>query len=210
MFFLFGEKIRSKSTAVGVKHCPVCHAEHPFTEQQESLWFCLFAIPLLPIERTASYWRCDNCLMAYKPGALEQPSSVPVAQRITLYLLLGYAQRAHAKLAGEICLKLTGFELDSTTRAMLVREINTGGIDMVEYVRSEAASTNAIGKQQIIEAAFLATYACCDLQYEDRLRINLIGNALGVGLEFVDYAIAHSRKQNYYGIRRLGLTEPEV
>ena len=81
---------------------------------------------------------------------------------------------------------------------------------MVDYVRSHAASMNSVGKQQVIEAAFLSTYACCELQYEDRLRINLIGNALGVGLEFVEYCIGQSRRQNYYGVRRLGLTEQEV
>ena len=43
-----------------------------------------------------------------------------------------------------------------------------------------------------------------------RLRINLIGNALGVGLEFVDYAIQQSRKKNNYEIRRLRHLEPEV
>ena len=69
---------------------------------------------------------------------------------------------------------------------------------------------NAVGKQAVIEAAFLTTYACCDLQYEDRLRINLVGNALGVGLDFVEYAIDNVRKQSYLGIKRLSQLSPPV
>ena len=153
MLFLFGERIRSRATPVGGKYCPVCHGEHEFTEQQESLWFCLFAIPVLPIEQTASYWRCENCLLSYRPNELDQPSSVGVVQRIALYLLMGYNQHTQLSLAGEICLKLTGFELTEDTQAELVREINTGRTDMVDYVRSHAASMNSVGKQQVIEAA---------------------------------------------------------
>ena len=69
---------------------------------------------------------------------------------------------------------------------------------------------NAVGKQAVIEAAFLTTYACCDLQYEDRLRINLVGNALGVGLDFVEYAIDNVRKQSYLGVKRLSKLSPPV
>ena len=81
---------------------------------------------------------------------------------------------------------------------------------MVERVSQFASSMNAIGKQTVVEAAFLTTYVCCDLQFEDRLRINLIGNALGVGLEFVDYSISQIRKQGCYGVRRLNIVESAV
>jgi hypothetical protein len=47
------------------------------------------------------------------------------------------------------------------------------------------------------------TYVCCEIQYEDRLRVNLIGNALGVSLEFVEYAVQKVRQNSYYGVRRL-------
>lgn len=203
MIFLFGEKIRSRSAAMGQHRCAVCQGEQVFTETSESLWFCLFAIPLLPIEQVARYWRCEKCLTAYLPRELKMPSVVPVVRKITVYILLGYNQHEHFGLAQEICRKITGFDFPDDEIARVRRDIATGRVDMVEQVRGHAADTNGIGKQQIIEAVFLATYACCDLQYEDRLRINLIGNALGLDLPFVDYAIARCRKQNYYGIRRL-------
>ena len=107
-------------------------------------------------------------------------------------------------------MKLSGFELTGVEAKELIRDISAQQIEMVDYARSEARFLNAIGKQQVIEAAFLSTHACCELQYEDRLRINLIGNALGVGLEFVEYAIAQSRKKNNHGLRRLRHLEQEV
>ena len=210
MIFLFGEKTRSREQHLGELPCAVCGEEQPFTEQEESNWFCLFAIPLLPIERIASYRRCECCLSAYSVSDLSVPAAVPIVKRIVLYLLAGYNQHAHVKLGQEICLKLTNFELSDDEARSLMSELESGRGDIVDGVRQAAPTMNAIAKQQVIEAAFLATYACCDLQYEDRLRINLIGNAMGVGLEFVDYVIDQTRKQSYYGIRRLRIAESEV
>lgn len=210
MLFLFGERLRSKATPVGEHRCSVCQSDQPFTEQNENLWFALFGIPLLPFEDKARYWRCENCLAAYDRNALGEPSHVPLVKRVIAYLLMGYRQDQHRRIAGEICLKITGFDFEGTEFDRVTREIGAGKLDMVEIVRRTAPTLNAIGKQQVLEAAFLATYICCDLQYEDRLRINLMGNAMDVGLEFVEYAIAQTRKQNYYGVRRLSHVESAV
>jgi len=210
MLFLFGERLRSKATPVGEHRCAVCQSDQPFTEQNENLWFALFGIPLLPVEDKARYWRCENCLAAYDRNALGEPSHVPLVKRVIAYLLMGYRQDQHRTIAGEICLKITGFDFEGTEFDRVTREIGAGKLDMVEIVRRTAPTLNAIGKQQVLEAAFLATYICCDLQYEDRLRINLMGNAMDVGLEFVEYAIAQTRKQNYYGVRRLSHVESAV
>ena len=210
MFFLFGESVRSFETPLGDKECPVCLSQQPFTEQTESLWFSLFQIPLLKIEDGALYWRCEKCLNPFAINAVNIPSQVAVTRQIIVYILLGYGHSQHKQMAEEICLKLTGFNMTDEEYSELLSRLGSGHEDMVEAVRQFAPTMNAIGKQAVLEAAFLATYVCCDLQYEDRLRINLIGNALGVGLEFVDYAIAQSRKQGYYGIRRLSYVESPV
>ena len=46
------------------------------------------------------------------------------------------------------------------------------------------------------------TYVCCEMQHEDRVRINLIGDALGTSTEFVEAVMNHVRSQSYYGVRR--------
>ncbi|MDA0979046.1 MAG: hypothetical protein O3B72_10830 [Proteobacteria bacterium] len=203
MIFIFGEKIRTRSESVGDKPCAVCQSTRAFTEQHESLWFCLFGLPIAPIEKTAAYWRCEHCLTAYHCNDSSQPSHITVLKQLIVYLLMGYHQEDHPAVASEICLKISGFEISETEFQQIMAGIARGDMEMVEAVRHLAPVVNAVGKQQVLEAVFLTTYICCDLEYEDRLRINLIGNALGVGLEFVEYAISQTRKQNYYGVRRL-------
>ena len=44
MIFLFGERVRSRSVAVGKHRCAVCHADTEFSETSESLWFSLFGL----------------------------------------------------------------------------------------------------------------------------------------------------------------------
>ena len=204
MFLPMGESVRVKSESIGERNCAVCLSHQKFTKQQETTWFCLFGIPLLPIDEIACYWCCEKCLHAYAPQRLDYPSAVAPVKRLIVYLLLGYSQEQHHKIANQICLAIIGFELGDSEYRDLLEELRRGEVDIVEYVRGLASTTNGIGKQQILEVAFLATYICCDIQYEDRLRINLIGSALGVGLEFVDYSMQQTRKQQYYGVRRLG------
>ncbi len=210
MFLMVGEKVKSRSAAIGQKDCPVCDGAQPFTEQTESLWFCLFVFPVLPINETARYWRCETCLSAYSARDLTAPSSVAGVKEIITYLLLGYDQYEQAALAEEVCLKLTGFGFAQDEFRALVRDIDAGRRDVVEALAGRANAMNTIGKQQVIEAAFVITHACCDIQFEDRLRINQIGSALGVGLEFVEFSISQARQQNDYGVRRLPNISTEV
>jgi len=203
MIFLFGERTRAATRPVGNHMCVNCGSDQAFAEHNESNWFSVFGIPLLNIEDTALFWRCEHCLVSYVPNQLDVPSAVPLLKKLVLYILLGYEQHDQVGLASEISLKLTNTSFDEDEIRLVINEIQSGGVDMVAEVRAAGTHINTSGKQQIIEAAFLSTHACCELQYEDRLRINLIGNALEVGLEFVEYAIAAARQQNYYGIRRL-------
>jgi len=76
-------------------------------------------------------------------------------------------------------------------------------LNLEQELSELAATTNDLGKYIIIQAAFLMTHMCCEPQREDRIRINLMGTALGVGLEFVHGAIEDVRSQHYYGLRRL-------
>lgn len=210
MFLLMGERVKSSSRPIGQRSCPVCQSDQAFTEQTESLWFSIFGLSVLPLEQRAHYCRCEHCLSAFKPGEFEYPSSIPIVKDVIVYLLLGYEQQHQVQLASEVCAKLTGFEFPESEVRELCREIASGRLNVAELVRRRADTLNHIGKQQVIESAFLVTYACCDIEYEDRLRINQIGSALDVGLEFVTYAIDEARRQQNYGVRRLPNTRAEV
>ena len=165
---------------------------------------------MLKLEEVASYWCCVGCDNSYVPGELHEPSQLPVVRQVIVYLLAGYGHHDQAELADEICRKLTSMALPVEAFRQLSRSLQTSRLDMVETVRSSASRLNAKGKHQVIQAAFLTTYVCCDLQYEDRLRINLMGNALGVGMEFTDSVIQDTRRRNCLGIRRLVQPASEV
>lgn len=210
MFFLFGERVRSIAEPIDDRQCAVCTTVQPFTRQTENLWFTMFSIPLLRIEERAHYLRCEQCLSAYAEDNPGEPSHISLTKQIVVYLLMGYRQEQHAKLASEICLKVTGFDYAPGEYQDIQRSFASRGDDMVELTRKASPRLNSIGKQQLLEAAFLASYVCCDLEYEDRLRINLIGNALDVGLEFVEYAIAQVRSRRNYDVRRLANAESPV
>ena len=195
---------------MGERQCGVCRGNQSFTRQVENLWFTVFTLPILMIEEKARYYRCENCLNAFAGEDVEQPSHVSLTKMMIIYLLMGYEQDQHEELASEISLKVCGFDLNRDEFRSLRHQIATGGLEMVEIVRRFAPVMNSLGKQQVVEAAFLTTYVCCDLQFEDRVRVNLIGNAMDVGLEFVEYCISQVRGKQYYGVRRLNIAETAV
>jgi len=203
MFFLVGERVTGKTKDAGISACAVCGDDEHFSHVVETNYFSLFGLPLLPIEKLADYYRCDRCNNSYADLLVELPTQVPVLQRTLSYILLGYGQTGKSDLIRDICLKLCGFDYSAEEMRKAAIQLESGQSLFMEYLRSEASRINSQGKMQIIEAAFLMTYICCEIQYEDRLRVNLIGNALGVSLEFVEYAVQQVRENGYYGVRRL-------
>lgn len=202
MFFLFGERVHGAVLDAGERQCGVCNRRTHFSRVIETNYFCVFGLRLLPIEKVADYVACDDCGNSFA-GGTDQPSQLPVLKRVLAYLLLGYGMQAHRNVAGEICEKVSGFDYGEEELAAAIRELDAGGEDIFDLLKRRSMSINAKGAQQIIQAAFLMTHVCCEIQFEDRVRINLMGNALGVSLAFVEAAIQAVRDQRYYGVRRL-------
>ena len=169
----------------------------------ETNYFCLFGIRLLPIEKIANYLRCDQCNNSFTEEPADVPSQVALVKRVLIYNQVGYGMQDYRDIVRDICIKVTGFEFHDDEILKELAAVETGDEDMVQILSSSASGLNLQGKQQIIEAAFLITHACCEIQYEDRLRINLVGNALGVSIEFVSSVIDRVRAHGCYGIRRI-------
>lgn len=203
MFILFGEKIHSESCAGGTHLCGVCGKERQFNKIVETNYFCVFGIRLLPIEKIANYSQCDHCNNAFDSEHTDLPTQIAPLKKVLSYLQVGYGMHMHRDLAQDICLKVSSFELSSEEFSQEVLLASQGKTDIYTYLKASSSSLNMRGKQEIIEAAFLITHACCEIQYEDRLRINLMGNALGVSLEFVSSVIDHVHAQGCYGVRRI-------
>ena len=201
MFFLIGERIRRKTEAIGARQCAICVKSETFMHVVETNWFSLFAIPLLPLEVVADYVVCRKCESAYPYETSTEPSQVDSVKLVTTYILTGYGMQNQTRVMQEIVHKICGFEFSSG-------EINRfsghlAGGDIFELLGNAASTMNDRARLQVIEAAFLSTHVCCEIQYEDRLRINLIGNALGVSLQFVEYAIEEVRRHRFYDVQRL-------
>ncbi|MEX0941987.1 MAG: hypothetical protein WD002_05515 [Pseudomonadales bacterium] len=206
MLFVFGEKVHGAEVDAGQRDCGVCGRTTSFRRVIETNYFCIFGLRLLPIERVADYLECSQCGNAFT-DASDIPAHLPIVQRGITYLLLGYGMHEHRDVAQDIGKKVTGFEFTAEELTGLIRSMDAGDEEFFESLRRSAATMNIRGKEQVIAAAFLMTHASCEIQYEDRLRINLMGNALGLSLAFVGECIEHVRRKGYFGVRRILQTQ---
>lgn len=211
MIFLFGERVKRDVVPEGLHHCPVCQTEKPFQRVKETNYFCAFGLRVLPIEKIADYRTCEFCENAFseEAGQLE-PSQLSSVRRVIAYILVGYGMQEHQDLGCDIFKKITGFEMQPAELLNDVRRMAAGKVDVLAEIKQQNCFLNIRGKQQIIEAAFLVTHACCEIQYEDRLRINLIANAMDLPIAFVTATIDQVRKQGCYGVRRLLTTQTQA
>jgi hypothetical protein len=60
----------------------------------------------------------------------------------------------------------------------------------------------------VIQAAYLLLFSLRAIQYEERLQVNLIANAFGVGIEGVNEVIRLLQAQQYKGISPMDETLP--
>lgn len=216
MLFLLGERIHERASPAGRRRCGVCHGPRDISRVRETNYFCVFGLRLLPIETVADYLRCTACgatfdvVEASAEASAEDDADralVPACQlplkQVIAYLLLGYGLRTQTELAEQVAERVGACRYPAAELNERIKQVDIEHLDILAALRGRASSLDAAGKQRIIAAAFLVTHACCEMQHEDRLRINLMGNALGESLEFVEAAIEQVRGAGYFGVRRL-------
>jgi len=203
MIFLFGERIKTHPREQGSFDCPICARTCDFTRFEETNYFTVFGIALLPLFRIADYCQCSLCGNSYEPGSYSEPALYKSLRRVLVYIMMGYSMERHSDTLKDVYAELTDVACDDhlfrDEQTAVTRDKRT----LIEYLKEQSQYLNIQAKQKVIEAAYLMTYVCCELQHEDRVRINLIGDALGISLEFVEAIIHGVRSQGYYGIRRL-------
>lgn len=209
MFFLFGETLRSNTSAASTRVCESCGCEQAFAHVTETLWSTVFFIPILKIETHADYDQCEGCNNAFDSD-VSIPADVSPVKRALAYFMLGYGMSEYHEMVRSLSSTITGFDFDEKEMRAEIHSLESNSIDINEYMQSQAVRLNAKGKQHVIEAAFLVTYAACEIEYEDRLRINQLGTALGVPLQFVEAVIEGLRRQNYKGVQRHVPTTPAL
>jgi hypothetical protein len=202
MLFIIGEQTVTRILDEKTFHCPVCARAQPSQRFVETSFFTLFSIRILPLRNLADYNQCSSCGNAFHPSGSDEPSYLGGVRRVLAYILVGFDKSDHRHSVQQIFVKLCNrpFKPDEIDREVSI--IERGEEDVFRFLKDTAYRANIRGKQQIIEAAFLMTHVCCEIQNEDRVRINLIGSTLGVSLEFVAAVIDRVRAESYYGIRR--------
>lgn len=202
MFFLFGEQVSIKSLEDGQFHCPVCGVRRPYRRFKEVNYFTIFLLPIAPLAKLADYCQCAVCGSSFVPDNYAEPSYLGGVRRALVYVMMGYNMENHKDTVRELWQKLTASIIDDKEIMLEMERIKESKQDIFSYMQTQAYHLNIQGKQKIIEAAFLMTYASCEIERQDRLRVNLIGSALGAPLEFVEAVVNRIRASNYYGLKR--------
>jgi hypothetical protein len=200
VFMLISERLHTSVTAIGSFDCSVCASKQPFSHVVEINYFCLFGLRLMRLARFADYQRCDRCDSAFCAAHHREPASMESVYWVLAYLWIGFDMSHQMSLATAIGFKVTGQECSEQRIRACMGQLAQR--DIYAVLRHQAHGLNLRGKLQVIDAAFLATYVCCEIQHEDRLRVNLMGTSLGVSLESVEAAIRGVREQGYYGVKR--------
>ena len=201
MLFLMGESVRKKCAPLGQRPCAICNRVQSFFHVQEVNYFTFFAIPLLPISTIADYYQCEVCQSAYADENKSLPLHVELVRIVTTYILTGYGMANQLRIIQEIGSKISESDFATAEIEAISRRLEVE--DVMHQLGESSSSMNEFSKIKIIEAAFLSTHVCCEIQYEDRLRINLMGNALGVSIQTIEHAIQEVRRKKYYGVHRL-------
>lgn len=202
VIFFFGEKIRIRSIEEGRFACVVCKKQQLYTRFEETNYFTVFSLAIAPLSKIADYCQCSVCGSSYIPDQYDFPACVDPVRRVLVYIMMGYGLQQFPDSVIELHQTLTHLSMSQQDVRTQMTEISAASEDIFEYVERHAFHLNIQGKRKIIEAAFLMTYVACEIEFEDRLRVNLIASALGVSPEFTQFVINAVRAESYYGIKR--------
>lgn len=202
MSFLFGQMRVIRTIGRAEMNCQVCGAMRPAQRLAESRYFTVFMIPILPLQRLSDYWECTGCGDAFASDLAPEPAAYAVIRTVLAYIMAGYGGTARGQSIREIFAHCTGDSIDPEMLRAEMQQIEQSGIAIFDILRGSAYTLNCKGKEQVVEAAFLMTHASCEIQEQDRVRINRIGGALGLSVAQVDEVLERVRSNRYYGVHR--------
>ena len=80
MLLIFGFKVRFKTLASIVFHCPNCGGDREGSHQAARRWFTLFWIPLIPLNQVGEVVTCSTCGSRYDPAVTELPTTAAIGE----------------------------------------------------------------------------------------------------------------------------------
>ena len=207
MLIPFGERIYSSTEPLGNFSCPVCQEQKPFIHVVEKNYFILFFIKLFPLHKVADYHLCTGCGHAFKSGEYSSPLYFSTTKFVLAYLLAGFGLGHQIEQAQKIFTLITGSEIDAEEMQQQCREVLKDR-DPFDRFHQYGKSLSWHDKSLVIQAAYLLLFSLRSIQYEERLQVNLIANAFGVGIEGVNEVIRLLQAQQYKGISPMDETLP--
>lgn len=202
MLILFGEKIITSTENLGEFDCPICSTQKEIIHIVEKSYFTVFFLRILPLDTVADYRQCSGCGHAFDSSNMEEPQYFSSVRAVLAYLLAGFGVYHGIDASKRIFNVVTNKDACSAEIQRQMRNFEQGQ-DLFEQLKQDAKTLSWFDKSLIVEAAFLLVYAARPIEYEERLRVNLIGNALGVGIEGVNAIIKNLQSQQYKGIRSM-------
>lgn len=199
MLFLLGEKTVASTENLGQFSCPICDANKSLFRVTEKNYFTIFLIRILPLGITANYNQCEGCGHTYHSLDADVPLYFEPLQSVLAYLLAGYGLSHGIGVSQKIFSAITGKEVSAKEIQRQINQINDGS-SLFEQLKVNTDKLSLLDKSLIVEAAYLLVYAARPIEYEERLQINLIGNALGLCLEAVNAIVKNLGAEQYRGI----------
>ena len=202
MLFLLGEKMIPSTENLGEFNCPICDTNKNLIRVIEKNYFTLFFIRILPLGTTADYNQCEGCGHTYSGLDASVPLYFEPVQSVLAYLLAGYGLNHGIGVSQKIFEAITGKVVSATEIQNHINKVNQG-YNLAEQLKTSVDKLSWLDKSLIIEAAYLLVYAARPIEYEERLQINLVGNALGVCLEAVNAIVKNLSAMQYRGIKAM-------
>ena len=80
MLLIFGFKVRFKTLAAIVFHCPTCGGDREGSHQVARRWFTLFWIPIIPLNQVGEVVTCNTCATRYDPEVTEMHTTSAIGE----------------------------------------------------------------------------------------------------------------------------------
>lgn len=186
MLFIWGFKIRFRTTATLAFFCPRCGGDRQGERRTARRWFTFFWIPIIPLKEVGEVVECTTCRTRFEPAVADQPTTAD------LQLVLANAVRVLTAM-----IVRTGDASDPAMRAAAVADVRAVAADYTpdtlasdlaavdpaqaeQYVGPLAQGIAVAGKERLVADLVRVALAGGTVTSDQRRVIDLIGRGLGL------------------------------
>jgi hypothetical protein len=197
---IFGVRVRWKTLAEGMFHCPNCGVDRSFLRRSARRWFTLFVIPIVPMKVLGEFVECSECHTRFQPSVLDTPTSASIAVELATSMRAAVAAVIEAGDRASVAARSTAVAamadvgtqeyVDATLTWDLEHHASVGYDDRLRRI---APSLEPVGREHLLTT--LASIAIADAEYSDGERqvLERAGAALGLSPAYVSGVLDFAR-----------------